>query len=1507
MRIFALLALLPAVTAGDCDCLTQWTHNSGSGDETYEGCQTTKDGMGYPWCKVLDTCTTALTGYDSTQTAFKYINCWEGTNPYVTCECADACTDDAVSPYCSVKVAPCASAPEPVPGKVAYMTCVPDACKCKDNWTFGGKAYTGCSSTPEGDSPNIPWCEVDASCLHAHPANGTLPRFRYCDDYGTFGSAACECKPNTCQNTAYPRCEVTTPCYGTPPSSDSTVGYMACSPTECTCEATWDYNGATYKGCSVTTDSPHQAWCQTGSACLSEQVTVSTDSKRWIQCTDPNACDCLNSWTHNGETYTGCQTTPDSPSTPWCKVTAACSKGAPHYDGNTLDYHWVTCTSGSNQNQECECTNQCVNAKKAYCTVTKACLNVPAPAAPQTVGYAHCVPSECECKATWSFEGQNYGGCTETPGHTGFWCLVTGDSSCLEALPVDASNTAAGYWRQCETRENPPPPTSNCSCLANWDYNGASYTGCRTTPDSPNTPWCVVSADCPDIAVDSSVGFKWTLCYEGLDYNKVCECKPNTCTDLQYGTPYCAVSNAPCSGTPIADANNEAYASCTPDACKCLDNWSYNGKAYSGCVTTEDSPGTAWCAVSSTCMNADSTSIPGMNTRYCIENIDYSKTCSCGTNQCVNAAQPYCQAVNAPCDSSPPAGLQGAFVSCFPEECKKCDATGCQLNTTDPLGYVSNWCTLIDNSGCMSAGDKTDGKKWAYCEPAASCECLSSWTYQGTMYSGCSTTPDHTTEWCMVNNNCIGASYGNDGTNYKWMSCGTGVSEVTPPPTPSGACSCLASWESNGATYTYCRTTPDSPGQAWCKVSDTCTEIATDTTLGYKWTYCYDGIDINKACECEPNTCVDTDSGTPYCSVANAPCATSPVADTNNKAYAQCTPESCKCLDTWTYNSKTYAGCVTTPDSPGYAWCAVQSTCKSADSTTYPGLTTRYCLDGLDYTKTCSCGTNMCANAAVPYCSVVNAPCDSSPPAGTQGAYTTCIPAECKRCSASWTHGGQTYQGCTTGITDPLGNINVNWCILEDEACLSAGDVDGKKWAYCEPSGSCDCMSQWTYGGATYNGCSTTPDSEGEWCKVSSSCLEASYTSDGSSYVSCGSSVTPGGPCSCLPSWEYSSYQFSGCVTTIDSPGQPWCRVSDSCKEVEVDSTYGFKWMSCYNGLEYSTTCECKPGTCVDTDLTSGLTPYCIASNTPCATAPVPAAQHDAYVQCTPEACKCLESWTYKGKQYSGCVTTDDSPSAAWCVVGPDCKSADKTTDPLLPRRYCLDGIDYSKVCSCGSNQCTNAANPYCTVVNAPCAVTPDAPTGAYMNCIPEECKKCATSWTQGGATYEGCAKGLTDPFGSEGSNWCVLDDNAGCLSAGDTADGKKWAYCEPSPTACDCLSSWTYQLIAYSGCSKTSDSSTEWCMVSNDCLSAAYGNSGDQVYSWKSCGASAGAPMESEDEGLSGGAIAGIIIAVIVAVALIVAAVFFALKGKKEPENGEAMGHELIEPQTAYKKSEME
>ena len=1498
MRVPSLLAILTITSAADCDCLLSWTHNSGSGNETYEGCQTTKDGKGYPWCKVLDNCTAALQGVDSVSTPFKYINCWEGTNPLQTCECSNNCTDDVTSPYCTVMNPPCASAPEPVPGKSAYMTCEPDVCKCKDNWTFNNKAYQGCSTTPEGNSPNIPWCEVDILCKHAHPANGSLPRFRYCDDFGTLGNPTCECKPNTCQNTAFPRCEVTTPCHGAPDSSTG-IGFMACSPIECACDATWEHNGTTYSGCSITPDSPHQAWCQAGAACLSQQLFASSNNKKWVQCTDPNSCDCLDSWDHNGETFKGCQTTSDFPSTPWCKVTAACSKSAAQYEGgSSILYHWITCNSGTNPNQKCECTGPCNNVQSAYCTVNKACTTVPAPVAPQTVGYATCVPTECECKSMWSFNDQTYHGCAATSGN-GYWCVVSGGDTCKGSLPINTTDQTAGNWRACET---PPPPPSNCTCLDSWDYKGKNYTGCRTTSDSPGSPWCKVNPDCKDLNIDKTVGYKWSLCYEGLDYNKTCECKPNACVDVETGSPYCAVSNAPCATTPIADPNNEAYATCTPEACKCLKSWQYNNKQYSGCVTTEGSPGTSWCAVSPTCKNANSKSNPGLTTRYCKDGIDYSKTCSCGSNTCVNTAQPYCQVVNAPCDVCPPAGQQGAFISCIPEECKKCNSAGCQLNTTDPFGYVSNWCKLDDNAGCLSAGD-ANGTKWAYCEPKIACDCKQSWTYKGKQYSGCSSTPDHTSDWCMVSSNCFDSSFGSDGdTTFSWVSCGDGIVPTpTIAPTPEN-CSCLSSWENNGITYTGCRTTPDSPGQPWCKINNTCSSISVDTTVGYKWSICSVGIDKDKLCECKPNTCVDTDSGSPYCSISNAPCATSPVADPNNEAYAQCLPEACKCLDTWTYKSKTYAGCVTTQSSPGIAWCAVSEKCKSSDSKTNPGMNTRLCNVGIDYTKTCSCGTNMCSNTDIPYCQVVNSPCNVSPPAGTQGAFTGCAPAECKKCAASWTYNNQTHQGCAMGITDPLKLSPSNWCILQDESCLSAGEVNGQKWAYCEPQGACDCLQQWTHKGVSYKGCSSTPDSSGEWCEVSSACLKSSYGSNGSSWLSCGASLTPGGPCSCLASWEYKGKQYAGCKTTMDSPGKPWCRVHDSCKDVDVDTNYGWKWMSCYDGIDNSKPCECQPGTCTDVDSSTGMEPYCVASNTPCATSPSPNAQNKAYMQCTPDVCKCLESWTHKEKQYSGCVTTEDSPSAAWCIVSPDCKSANKQ-NPSLPKRYCQDGFDQTKVCSCGSNVCANSFAPFCLAVNAPCSTAPAAVTGAFITCIPDECRKCASSWTSGGETYSNCATGLTDPSDIPNSNWCILDDNAGCLSAGDV-NGKKWAYCEPSPTSCDCLPSWSYKGNAYSGCAATPDHpDTQWCVVSNNCLSAQYGSSDDKVFSWKSCGTSNGPPKEdNEDGGLSVGIIIVIVVASIVVVAVAVAAVCYSLKMKRStPENIEVMHEFIEEPHANY------
>jgi len=135
-------------------------------------------------------------------------------------------------------------------------------------WNFRGTSYTGCSAAAGWD----PWCYVQggANCNQYQNSteNGETRKWRYCD--------------------------------------------------ACNCMTQWNYNGASYRGCSTTPDTSIQ-WCyvQGGASCNQHQDSeVDGETRKWREC---DACDCMSQWNYKGASYTGCSTTADG-DTPWCYV-----------------------------------------------------------------------------------------------------------------------------------------------------------------------------------------------------------------------------------------------------------------------------------------------------------------------------------------------------------------------------------------------------------------------------------------------------------------------------------------------------------------------------------------------------------------------------------------------------------------------------------------------------------------------------------------------------------------------------------------------------------------------------------------------------------------------------------------------------------------------------------------------------------------------------------------------------------------------------------------------------------------------------------------------------------------------------------------------------------------------------------------------------------------------------------------------------------------------------------
>eukprot|EP01064_Diplonema_japonicum_P013638 TRINITY_DN21182_c0_g1_i2.p1 TRINITY_DN21182_c0_g1~~TRINITY_DN21182_c0_g1_i2.p1 ORF type:complete len:822 (+),score=200.44 TRINITY_DN21182_c0_g1_i2:40-2466(+) len=691
-------------------------------------------------------------------------------------------------------------------------------------------------------------------------------------------------------------------------------------------------------------------------------------------------CDCT----------TPCLTTGDSPSVAWCAVdSSTCTAASYRYDAKTAQYiSYKTCDGEQGDpSKECVC--------EAMWT---------ADVESSTSSPSTCNTTQAGCPDTACNNIQDY---AYWYGYSS-WCVVA-NAPCKD-VPANPSGSAFAQCKPIET-------ASSCDCLASWDYEGTTYTGCQTTAASPSAPWCMVDWTCNTASfgfdTSTNTSFPYKSCSDGLNPSVTCACDAAGCVNA--ATPYCVAGNTPCDTAPPPGNGVEAYITCTPNECECQASWSYQSGTYTGCSTTPDSPGLAWCFVNSdTCASAyDKNDTAGITSKWklCSGGVDTSKTCTC-SGACMNEATPYCELGNAPCDMSPP---------------------------PNPAGKAYGTCT------------------------PSNCECLSSWSYNGTAHSGCDGAYDaNGFTWCAVDQSCASAAQATDPSNsavYYAVYCSvppatgapaTGAPATSAPtPNPPGTtsaptrdpCDCLPTWYYNNTYYNGCQTTRDGT-TAWCMIDGSCPNPpatgvdATNNNLVFYYKTCTDGQNPSVACTCA-GECVN--ANTPYCEVSNAPCDVAPAANPAGVGeFMYCVPDACRCQDTWTYKSVQYTGCSTTPDSPSNGWCYVSDGCSQAyDKNVTAGIEMKWrtCSDGVDSSKKCTC-SGACMNEATPYCELGNAPCDMSPPPNPAGkAYGTCVPEECE-CKDSWAYDGIEHKGCD-GTKDASGYI---WCVVADE-CISHSKV----------------------------------------------------------------------------------------------------------------------------------------------------------------------------------------------------------------------------------------------------------------------------------------------------------------------------------------------------------------------------------------------------------------------------------------------------------------------------------
>jgi len=332
-------------------------------------------------------------------------------------------------------------------------------------------------------------------------------------------------------------------------------------------------------------------------------------------------------------------------------------------------------------------------------------------------------------------------------------------------------------------------------------------------------------------------------------------------------------------------------------------------------------------------------------------------------------------------------------------------------------------------------------------------------------------------------------------------------------------CDCSdGTWSYKGADYEGCSETADWANHSWCYVEDgaTCITATASSIEGEtrKYQEC-------SACDCQTQWsykgadyegCAETSdwANTDWCYVRGTSCvtATASSVEGETRKYRECS--ACNCLKTWTYQDTVHDGCSETADWADTDWCYVQ-------------------------------GRSNCITAS------------ASSVSGENKWYQQCSPCNCR---LNWNYQGALYDGCaeTPDWTDH------SWCYVQGGShCITASpsSVAGEDRSYRECS-ACNCLTQWNYEGAVYEGCAETPDWAGhDWCYVQggSSCPSATTSAvvgEDKKYIECS-------PCKCLSNWNYAGAMYDGCAETPDWAGHKWCYVQggSSCASAVASAVVG--------------------------------------------------------------------------------------------------------------------------------------------------------------------------------------------------------------------------------------------------------------------------------------------------------------------------------------------------------------
>jgi len=378
----------------------------------------------------------------------------------------------------------------------------------------------------------------------------------------------------------------------------------------------------------------------------------------------------------------------------------------------------------------------------------------------------------CECKAAWEWDGINYSGCEETPDDAaGAWCYTVAE--CTGSKP--SGSTAGANWAYCDNDATPvtdapvttdapttKPPTTKppvapptvaptiapttdapvtdspavggiCVCKAAWEFDGAAYFGCTTTPDDETAAWCYTTLDCED-ATESELnpGTFWTLCdpMDGPTESPPTTVAPSTVAPT-------TATDAPTTVAPTT------VAPTTPSTSAPLAS------------TSTAAPPASVCGAGSYAMLMDNGSCP-VDTHELVESAD---DCEMAATEVFDNSQ----------------SLKFKVIK-NKKNPKGCFSKGNRLyfnekgKTTSKNTKKKAICCTIPTTSYYSSYDYYEA--YGTDDTSNTCKCKSTWQFDGESYKQCAFTPDDLeNSWCYTDSECDGSSMSESYSGKSWAFC----------------------------------------------------------------------------------------------------------------------------------------------------------------------------------------------------------------------------------------------------------------------------------------------------------------------------------------------------------------------------------------------------------------------------------------------------------------------------------------------------------------------------------------------------------------------------------------------------------------------------------------------------------------------------------------------------------------------------------------------------------------